>query len=126
MSEKHGIDNILKVVMLGGELSNVSVRIAEGSGVGRFLAVGDLLDEGMAVATIDWKELYEEYKDWSPEERKVVAQKFGEKFDIPNDQDEAFVEEAFQLALDAESVVKRGVLLGKKIASVTRTAPPTA
>lgn len=121
MAEKFGIENLEKLVLLGGEVGRVSSVIkAEwqgGAKAGSLLRLIELTDELAALAGVKYDLLDDEWKDLSAEERKALADAFAAKFDVADDKAEALVEKTFRLTLSLVSGVQELVVLGKELAS---------
>jgi hypothetical protein len=115
MAELHGQENLKKLVMLGMELGNVIDKVVghEEGGLGRWGALMDLADEVMALSTVEWKKLGDEYQDWSQEEKNLLMVDVKAKFDLRDDNIEEMVEKGLALALHGEGFIREAVALGK-------------
>ena len=70
-----------------------------------FSFIDDLLELGGVITT--WKDVIAEFKDLDDVEKQAIYEYVKQEFDIPNDQVEAFVEDAFQWLLTTISLVER-------------------
>lgn len=107
MPELLGIDNLKKLIEVG---FSVPKQIAESSSDGwQYTDAFSFLDEAMDLIKLvkSWKEIVAEFKDLSPEERVVLHNHFATKFDIPNDQKEAWVEDALMHGIITVRMVER-------------------
>lgn len=97
-----GIENLKKVLALVLEAGNVSGKIAHGSGSAwsRMAHLMDLVDELMALPSVEWKKLDDEWKDLSSAEREELKKFVESKFDIPHEKAEVVVEKSMAYALE--------------------------
>lgn len=105
MAEKHGIDNMKKVLDLGLEAGNVAGHWASPGGQGA-MELLRLTDEAMALSTVDWKLLDDEFKDISDAELAELNAHAATKLDIPQDGIEGIVEKAWSIGIHQGQVVK--------------------
>lgn len=92
--EKFGVKNFLKVSDLVFECGNVVGMALEDGKISTndFGLVFNLIDEVSALSSVDWSELKNEVMDFDPSEVKEIEEHFKAKFDIPQDEIEAKVE----------------------------------
>lgn len=115
MPELVGVENIKKLVMLGVEMGNVADKIVQGGGVSRWGALMDLADEAMALTSVDFSKVDDEYKDLSDAEREQILAEVKVKFDIADDKIEGVVEGALGIALKLEGLVKESIALAMSL-----------
>jgi hypothetical protein len=115
--EKFGIENIKKLLDVGLEIGNVAGMWKE-TGSGGYVHLIKLADEVMALPSVDWKLLDDEFKDLSEEEMKALYSYAEAKFDIPQDLIEVIVEKALFMSIKVLDLVKDGFELAKIIKPV--------
>ena len=100
MTDKHGIENLWRVLAFLVEAGNVMEAMKEKTNiVAKAMCMSALFDEVMALTKVDLKLLSKEYKDWSPEERAELVKRSSEKYDIKNDVMEAQIETGLSITL---------------------------
>lgn len=105
MTEKFGIENMKKLLALVIEIGNVIDKMVGTPGLAKLGHLMMLMDEAMALATVDWKLLDDEYKDFSAVEKEEINAFLEAKFDISNDKIEEVVERSWRLFMRTESII---------------------
>lgn len=117
MTEKYGIENLKKCIALGVEGGNVLDKVLHGSGIGKWGALMDLLDEVVAMGSVDWSLLDDEWKDLSNAERDELKTFVAGKYDVVDNKAEAVVEKAFSLVLKLDALARDAVELVEELKS---------
>ena len=80
-----------------------------------FWAIFGFIDDLVALGDIitKWKDIQAEFKDLDEAEKQEIYEYAKAEFDLPNDQVEAFIEDALQWALVTFALVERAKLLKK-------------
>ncbi len=115
--EAFGVENIKKVLAAVLEGGNVAGKIVAAKG-SKWLAMAnlmDLVDEVMALTTVKWDLLDDEYKDMSASEKEDVMTFIKEKFDIPQNKVEAAIERSLSIAMKLEGIIKETIALVKDL-----------
>lgn len=75
----------------------------------RFTSIFSFIDDLLALGGVisQWKNIVAEWKDLDEAEKNEIIQFVKDEFDIPNDEAEAFIEDAFQWLLSTISMVER-------------------
>lgn len=103
-----GIDNLKKLITVGLEVPSVIADITKDGKV-TFFELFNILPvatELIAVAK-SYKEIVDEFADLDDAEREELHAYFADKFDIPNDKVEDYVEDALEVAFNLISLVAR-------------------
>jgi hypothetical protein len=102
------MENLKKVVALVVEGANVGFGVAETK---NFAMLANLMDEALALASVDWKALPGEAADYDAGEMKEFI---NTKFDISNDELEGKIEAIVGAALKVGEVVITMIDIFKK------------
>lgn len=106
--QKLGIDHFKTLITVGLDVPKKIADVTADNKVTLIEIVGMVptATEVIAVAK-SWKDIVAEFKDLDDTEKKELHDYFADKFDIPNDQVEAFVEDALAWGLSTVSLVQR-------------------
>lgn len=104
-----GIENIKEVLLFICRLTGGIVKSAE-DGFSVWKDWPNFIDAAKALipAIKDFKEIPGEYADLDEAERAELVKLIQDEFDIPDDKVEAFIEQAFRVALDLADLVELG------------------
>lgn len=94
MGGQYGVEQILKVAMLGAEGANVADDIMNKAGL---FSLFKLFDEVKALATVDKEWLLAELKELDSEDYEKVSSAIKEKLDLRDDELEARLEKGMDL-----------------------------
>ena len=75
----------------------------------RLTSIFSFIDDLFALGGVitEWKNIVAEYRDLDEAEKAQIVQFVKDEFDIPNDEVEAFIEDAFQWLLSTIAMVER-------------------
>ncbi len=110
MSEKHGVDQIIKVLDLVVEGGNVADAVSKAESVmSKVMAVVPIADELLRIMSLSPVALKVQFKDLDDTERDQLREHVREKFDISDDVLEQKLEDGLDLVTDLVSLVDRAV-----------------
>jgi hypothetical protein len=103
MAGQFGIDNLIKVLDFAIELGNVTGKGLEDGKINLsdIPLIVTLFDDFGSLSSVNWTDLPKEIKELDAEERTMIEANLIEKFDIPQDELEAKIEQAMSLAFSA-------------------------
>jgi hypothetical protein len=103
-----GVDNLKKLITVGLEVPKVIADITADGKV-TFIELFNVLPIATDLIGVvkSYKEIAAEFADLDDTEREELHTFFAEKFDIPNDLVEAYVEDALEVAFNLISLVAR-------------------
>lgn len=113
MADKLGIGNLKNLVDVA---MSIPKQIADSSADGwQWTDAFSFTDEAFAVVRVGktWKEIAAEIKDLDETERQELYTYFKEKFDIPDDQLEVWIEDAIEWAVITIKQIERFKALKK-------------
>lgn len=113
MTEKHGYENLEKVIMLGVEIGNVADKMLHTEGASKWANLMDLSDEVFGLPSVKWDQIDDEYKDLSDVEKDELHQKIKDKFDIADDKLEETIERSAKVVMNLHGVVMEALDLFK-------------
>lgn len=129
MSEKLGVENIIRILdvvieagNVGGEIAIIAKDPLAGI-VDKLKPASKILDEVYALFKTDFKAVIPEYKDIDSVELAQIYEHFRIKFDIPQDRVEEIVERAFAVLLRLEEDIKAVFALVAAIKGLNAPAP---
>ena len=106
--QKYGIENLKPIVALTLEAANVTVKcVAEKSA----MPLIGLTDEVFALGSIDFKLIDDEFQDLDANEREELFIFVEQKFDIPQDNIELFIEKGLRIAAKQSYVAMFKIIL---------------
>jgi len=95
MEEKVGIENLKPIVALSIEAINVTVACVTQKSVAPLI---NITDEVFALGSVNFGELGKEISDLDAAEREELFKFVEEKFDIPQDDIEVYIEKGLRIA----------------------------
>jgi hypothetical protein len=103
-----GVENLKKLITVGLEVPKVIADITADGKV-TFIELFNVLPIATDLIGVvkSYKEIAAEFADLDDTEREELHTFFADKFDIPNDAIEAYVEDALQVAFNLISLVAR-------------------
>lgn len=115
MSEKHGTEQIKKVLDVVAEAGNVAEKVAkqEGSAVAKMTHLVKMSDELLQLASLNLPALKAEVADLSAAEKAELLEHVKAKFDLADDELEAKLEAGLALAVKAAELVAEVVAFAK-------------
>ena len=104
----YDIQNIKELLLFVCRLVNAITKTLE-DGKFKFTELVNFIGAAQAIpaAVDDIKEIPAEFKDLTEEEKAELVQYVSDEFDISNDETEAFIEDAFKVALDLAKLIER-------------------
>lgn len=104
----YGTENLEKLVDIGFKIPKQIGESAK-DGFNFFPEVLDFTDEFMDLIKVakSWKDIVAEWQDRTEEEMQALYEKFQIKYDIPNDEVEAWVEDAVGIAIRVINLATR-------------------
>jgi hypothetical protein len=100
------VDNIKKLVGLVIEAGNVIPEMTKDAGsFSKFVALGKMGDELIAIAGLDVEELKKEVLDLDAAEKAELIRYIEDKFEIANDNLEEQIEQAIEIGIELMSVL---------------------
>lgn len=102
-----GIENLKKLIDLGLRIPKEIADVTEDGKVtiGEVFGFLPVATEIIAVSK-SWKDVVAEFKDLDDQEKQSLYQYFADKFDLPNDKVELFVEHALLQAITLIKLVE--------------------
>ena len=115
--EKKGIKGIKAITSMALAVGNaVDAAIdKETEGIAKALPFLALSDELIALMSVEWSGIKDEYLDMDSDEKAELSALMKNKFDIKSDRTEEIIEKSLDLALKLEGIVKESVLLIKSL-----------
>lgn len=103
-----GTENLKKLITVGLEVPSVIAEITKDGKV-TFFELFNILPIATELISVvkSYKQIADEFADLDDTEREELHTYFAEKFDIPNDKVEEFVEDALGVAFSLISLVAR-------------------
>src|SRR5690606_3908050 len=102
MGGQHGVEQVGKVLDVVVEGGNIAEDVIKGQGVlGKITPVGQILDELMALSTLDVAKLKLEAGEIDVADKAALVERFKAKFDLEDDHAESLVEEGLAIASSA-------------------------
>jgi hypothetical protein len=116
MSGQYGVEQVGKVLDVVVEGGNVAEEVIKGQGVlGKITPVGQLLDELMALSSLDGAKLKLEVGEIDSADKAALVERFKAKFDLEDDHVEGLVEEGLGLASAAHDLIAASIAFAKKV-----------
>lgn len=114
MPEKLGVQNLLKMILLGVEVGNVADKMGRAKGMARYMYITELFDEVVAIGSVDFHEAKREAKDLDDEEKAMIQAEIAKKLDIVDDELEMIIEDALAAVQTMVSGVIKAIDIVKR------------
>ena len=95
--EKFGIENVKKIIAIPVEMGNIGDAIGRTKGADKWLKLTGLFDELMALTSVDFKNLGNEFKDMDAVEMAELKKFMADKLDLGDDNVEKVVEKSIEI-----------------------------